>query len=219
MTDEQNKLAEIRSDVSNALTHTTSFKYRAKIALGLMPSVTYLLDLVVAKDKQFKEHTDHVQQFMNDLWALSIDPLHEGMEGLRVAEVCAKLREAARENREMIAAKKDEILNLKLTNKDMLQMYEQEKERADTEHLNNGTLAHQYNAAVEKIKELEAERDSIGKFNEDLQDNITSLEAHVASLREALERLCNAVEGGVYRPKQEDWNFAEAALQSTKGVE
>lgn len=49
---------------------------------------------------RFKEHTQHVQQFLNDLWAFSIDPLHEGMEGLKIADVCAALLKAAKDNRD-----------------------------------------------------------------------------------------------------------------------
>jgi len=51
---------------------------------------------------EMKEHLAHVQQFLNDLWAFSIDPLHEGMEGLKIAEVCAALLKAAKDNRDSV---------------------------------------------------------------------------------------------------------------------
>lgn len=63
---------------------------RTALSAPAMPQVT------------LQEHTKHVQQFLNDLWAFSIDPLHEGMEGLKVAEVCAALLKAAKENRDSV---------------------------------------------------------------------------------------------------------------------
>ena len=55
-----------------------------------------------AAEQQFKEHTQHVSQFLNDMYALSVDPLHEGMEGMKVADVCEALQKAAKDNRDAL---------------------------------------------------------------------------------------------------------------------
>jgi hypothetical protein len=51
-------------------------------------------------ERKFKEHTEHVKQFLNDMYATMIDPCAEGE--IKVAETCAALLNAAREQREYI---------------------------------------------------------------------------------------------------------------------
>lgn len=51
-------------------------------------------------ERKFKEHTEHVKQFLNDMYATLIDPCAEGE--MKVAETCAALLNAAREQREYI---------------------------------------------------------------------------------------------------------------------
>lgn len=51
-------------------------------------------------ERKFKEHTEHVKQFLNDMYATLIDPCAEGE--MKVAETCAALLKAATEQREYI---------------------------------------------------------------------------------------------------------------------
>lgn len=51
------------------------------------------------RDARFNEHTQHVSEFLRDIYAIAVDPLDDS--NMKVAEMCAAIKQAVLRDREV----------------------------------------------------------------------------------------------------------------------